>query len=746
MNSKKTGGRIRPAPLVLMYAPAIANDSPAAEGRSLSLLTVDTQNEYVDVDLHRQRVRCVLDGVESRGLVYRARRMQSRLDHHLATNRERYIRVYRSRMNRLLETGLFHASDMQTIRAYLYRLETHGDDNGGVASSEAPVSSGRTVFENGQLRERVVVGDVEDALIRLKSRFKLPLEIVESGEFRAFCRAMFQCQRDGGLAAPFYTTAEAYARRAGVVAARRRAGVCARLARSQRYSVLLEKADQRIGVSVAIERQRLFVGWVDDANDDGDATAQRIVTLLAELEHGVAEADPEARPVLVSVVGAQSEIRQAVARAVPCAYQIPSAPQFIDSLASVLLDPGGQFAVHVTSLVEVAKAIIHSHDAHKRWVERKQQPITLPDPAMATSHLHMFQQLVSVDYEFLLQLKTIVSPSCSGYFDNLLDRTLAPMFLALVQIFAVLDQAASVASTKDMSMADLAVLLARLEKSLQVLAAGTHPSSTDDMQMLAKHVILVFRSQLEAEYADALPTMILAHSLSFYPQESVRTTFAPPLALQSILDHARELWTRVTAATELEPHFTMPELYARHAAFCEALETARARYSDDLPSFFSMAKILALAGLAPNHEWDPFETLSAALCDAPVAAVAGLSDRGGGADEEASVQFADQCARDEMEIAISEDLERRNDDAVSTSSPKSVAQHCRELLMATFDYNEATPADAHSDQVAGFGASSDVIAAWQEPNDSPVHSLLLCYFDAAQLAPLVHDEAGSMLY
>ncbi|KAJ1938105.1 hypothetical protein EC988_007692, partial [Linderina pennispora] len=317
MNSKKNGGRVRPAPLVLMYAPADPSDSPVAENRSLSLLTVDTHNEYLDPDLHRQRVRCVLDGIESRGLIYRARRMQARLDHHLATSRERYIRVYRARMNRLLETGLFHPSDMQSIRAYLYTLETGEDDT---PISHAPVAMRRSVFENGQLRQKVSLSDVEDALIHFKTKFAMPTEMVESSEFRAFCRAMFQAQRDGSLTTPFYTTPDAYMSRVGLVADKGRKTLYQRLASAERYSVLLgaSSSGRYIGISVSVQQQRHFLGWAENS-DITSVAAQRVIAMLAELEHGIDGVGAETKPVLFSIISAGppwlSEIRQAAARA-----------------------------------------------------------------------------------------------------------------------------------------------------------------------------------------------------------------------------------------------------------------------------------------------------------------------------------------------------------------------------------------------------------------------------------------------
>ncbi|KAJ1942002.1 hypothetical protein EC988_006609 [Linderina pennispora] len=393
----------------------------------------------------------------------------------------------------------------------------------------------------------------------------------------------------------------------------------------------------------------------------------------------------------------------------------------------MLLDPAGQFAMHVTSLIEVAKAVIHSHDAHKRWISRKHQPITLPDPSIATSHLHMFQQMVSVDYEFLLQLKTIVSPESAAYFDNLLDRNMAPMFLALVQIFAVLDRAGSIASERNLSMSDLAVLFARMEKSLEVLAKGTHPSSTDDMQMLAKHVLAEFRTQLESEYSDVMLSMVLAHSLSFYPSDFVRSPFEPPLTLQSILEHGRTLWPK---ATQSEHEFSMPELYVRHVAFCDSLGVARTRHADDLPSYFSMSKMLSLAGMAPNQDMEPFATLSAALCECPVSAT--TIDV---ANEDAVL--VDQCSKAEMEIAVAGDMDSQNE--LNASGPISIAQHCHSMLVSAIDYNDAAAPVDQAEPAVNFGGSADVIATWQEPADTTVsaHSVLLCYFDAAQLAPLV---------
>ncbi|ORX66704.1 hypothetical protein DL89DRAFT_269752 [Linderina pennispora] len=579
--------------------------------------------------------------------------MQARLDHHLATSRERYIRVYRARMNRLLETGLFHPSDMQSIRAYLYTLETGEDDT---PISHAPVAMRR---------------DVEDALIHFKTKFAMPTEMVESSEFRAFCRAMFQAQRDGSLTTPFYTTPDAYMSRVGLT-------LYQRLANAERYSVLLgaSSSGRYIGISVSVQQQRHFLGWAENS-DITSVAAQR-------LEHGIHGVGAETKPVLFSIISAGppwlSEIRQAAARAFLASH-------FIDSLASMLLDPAGQFAMHVTSLIEVAKAVIHSHDAHKRWISRKHQPITLPDPSIATSHLHMFQQMVSVDYEFLLQLKTIVSPESAAYFDNLLDRNMAPMFLALVQIFAVLDRAGSIASERNLSMSDLAVLFARMEKSLEVLAKGTHPSSTDDMQMLAKHVLAEFRTQLESEYSDVMLSMVLAHSLSFYPSDF------------SILEHRPNALAKGDSVGARIQHARAVCPACRHSA--TAWDVARTRHADDLPSYFAMSKMLSLAGMAPNRDMEPFATLSAALCECPVSATT---------------------------------IDVVNEDAVLME-----IAHCHSMLVSAIDYNDAAAPVDQAEPAVSFGSSADVIATWQEPADTTVsaHSVLLCYFDAAQLAPLV---------
>ncbi|KAJ2799239.1 hypothetical protein H4R20_004518, partial [Coemansia guatemalensis] len=136
---KKVGGRSRPAPLVLMFEPVhgegiqqrqqLSADDEAAgiqpENRSLGLLLVDpTTREYIEPELHDCRVRCVFDGIESRGIIYRARRMQARLNQHLQADRQRYIRVYAQRMEALNATGAFNPIDMQIIRGHLTMLRS----------------------------------------------------------------------------------------------------------------------------------------------------------------------------------------------------------------------------------------------------------------------------------------------------------------------------------------------------------------------------------------------------------------------------------------------------------------------------------------------------------------------------------------------------------------------------------------------------------------------------------------------
>ncbi|PIA13563.1 hypothetical protein COEREDRAFT_11330, partial [Coemansia reversa NRRL 1564] len=116
---KRIGGRSRPAPLVLMFEPVhgeglhqsqeLSAEDEALhiqpENRSLGLLLVDpATREYVEPELHDCRVRCVFDGIESRGIIYRAKRMQARLIQHLRTDRQRYIRVYSQRMEALNAT------------------------------------------------------------------------------------------------------------------------------------------------------------------------------------------------------------------------------------------------------------------------------------------------------------------------------------------------------------------------------------------------------------------------------------------------------------------------------------------------------------------------------------------------------------------------------------------------------------------------------------------------------------------
>ncbi|KAJ2611705.1 hypothetical protein H4S08_003032, partial [Coemansia sp. RSA 1365] len=238
---KKIGGRSRPAPLVLMFEPVhgegaqqrqeLSAENEALnilpENRSLGLLLVDpATREYVEPELHDCRVRCVFDGIESRGIIYRAKRMQARLTQHLRTDRQRYIRVYAQRMEALNSTGRFNPIDMQIIRGYLTMLRNssesdplqigasaldctdrtnHGDDTELSSNIMA-----RAVVENGVLRKRAVTADVENALVQLMARFSLPSEFVGSPEFRKLCTKIFTAQMDGSLKEPFAIEADEY--------------------------------------------------------------------------------------------------------------------------------------------------------------------------------------------------------------------------------------------------------------------------------------------------------------------------------------------------------------------------------------------------------------------------------------------------------------------------------------------------------------------------------------------------------
>ncbi|KAJ2626825.1 hypothetical protein IW137_005825, partial [Coemansia sp. RSA 1287] len=184
-----------------------------------------------------------------------------------------------------------------------------------------------------------------------------------------------------------------------------------------------------------------------------------------------------------------SAVRQLVARSVGCCYHMDCAAQTINSLASCLLepvsrtDPYSRVTLCSASLVAVARAVANDAEAHQKWIDRKGCRIAPSSADCAHTMLPLFQQMVSVDYEFLLELKDIVlqrtgSMETAAHFDDMLDRNNAPMFLALVQALTLLDHCTKLVCSPRFTLPDLAVVLARLESTLESMSSGT-----DDMQL-----------------------------------------------------------------------------------------------------------------------------------------------------------------------------------------------------------------------------------------------------------------------
>ncbi|KAJ1798202.1 hypothetical protein LPJ75_006900, partial [Coemansia sp. RSA 2598] len=303
------------------------------------------------------------------------------------------------------------------------------------------------------------------------------------------------------------------------------------------------------------------------------------------------------------------------------------------------------------SLVRVAQEIADHPGAHALWTEHKHRPICLPGPRQSwTSYSALFQQMVSVDYDLLLQLRLLVvtddSASSGRHFDCLLDRNHAPMLLALVQLLALLDCAYKVTTRPDCSLSDLSIVLARLEATLDSLASGHHEASTDDMQLAARYVLDMLRSQLSPE--PMLLPMVLAHSLSLYPRQMAQSSLAPPLTSRKLLTLGHRIWTLLTP----EKGFSMPEMYTRWETFgTELRRAANQEDLEELPASFSTSRIYDLIGLPlSNRSYHPFSAISCVLHDSPIsAAAAGLARQPVPSDAEWEARLCDPDQLKELE-------------------------------------------------------------------------------------------------
>ncbi|KAJ1663013.1 hypothetical protein IW140_005420 [Coemansia sp. RSA 1813] len=799
---KKIGGRSRPAPLVLMFEPVVimhqqqstANvdeinqDDIRPETRSLGLLLVDPEtNDYAEPELHDCRVRCVFDSIETRGIVYRAKRMAAKLAHYLQIDRTRYIQVYRHRMQALRETKAYNDADMQTIRGHLAMLESEDSVYGSSldAHDKLVAPNSQSIIDHGALRIRTTERDVQEALIRLKSRFSLSLDVVTSAEFHAFCKASYMAQRDGTVDRPLSITADSYLDAVDrSVVERRLLTVRQQIGSAKHgggYSVILYGYHYIIGVFVSSAQQPASSLFELVPVDDAQTVADKVSGCLARLNSAMADEMAKAnsnKPQLISIVTAGTALGLHLLD-VPIVHPDPLFPtirtgcttQMLRTVASSLLssrhmytEENGSFSESKASivdcsmsLIEVARAIVTNEETQNVWTT-KHQALVLPSTPMSTaSYFRLFQQMVSVDYEFLLQLKDSVDNTASHqYFDILLDHGRAPMFLALVQMFALLNWCITLTTEQPFTMADLAVLLARLEATLEMLASGGIIGSapTDEMQAVARYVLSEFRAAIAVEFGgkdDCSPLycMLLAHSLSLYPRDdTVRTSFMQPLSSSQLLETARRLLQfDAINANGLHLELSMPELYLQWAEFHTKIDSiCGGTHLDELPSSFSVRKVMELVGLFSTEQLDrlgPMVSLSTILNEIPVSASA-LDDM-----IPNTLDGLTDMELKELEISVADKLKPRS---LVTGGTVSVAHSQTRLLTCVADYNEAPIAGAAEDPLT---SQQGIIAVWDiGPDDAPIDrppdrndefahsksncslSLLLRYFDPPNLQSL----------
>ncbi|KAJ2079397.1 hypothetical protein H4R24_003812 [Coemansia sp. RSA 988] len=728
------------------------------ENRSLGLLLVDpSTREYVEPELHDCRVRCVFDGIESRGIIYRARRMQARLNHHLQADRQRYIRVYAQRMEALNATGSFNPIDMQIIRGHLTMLRRAGESDPfqvdgssldyAVAAGHAnDIASGsnsmtRSVVEDGVLRKRTVAADVEHALVQLVARFALPSEFAESSEFRKLCMTTFTAQKDGSLKEPFSMEAGDYSLAVDRQWNRMRNTICRHLANAPYYSVLLcgrylHGQHSILAVSLEVGGQRHLLELVDVDIDAGhERLAQNVLEILRNLKFlFAADAGAAAEmPPLLAVVSSGNlpgmcKVRRAVTRSINCCYHMRCVVQLIDILAGGLLeegDAGDRVTRCSTALVAVAQAVVNNDEAQRQWAEHEGQRIVMPSTQsqLADGYLQLFQQIVAVDYEFLLSLKGLLCQTDNsvlvGHFDVLLDRSNAQMFLALVQMLALLERCQRLLRVPNTgTLADVAVVLARLEHTLDVMANGYGLRTSEDTQLIARRVLVRFREEIGSD-PDALLNALVAHSLSLYPGHNIREAFVVPLTLSQLLGCASETWRLLHC--QLDGSFSLPELHARWAVFRDVLDSTRATHAEDLPSTFSLRRILNLVGIgAADHSGlEPMASVASALGDGPVfAALSNALDilTIDGWDIRPS-RLSDPVKRKELLVAAVTHMEQNTADDISLG-PGSVAQRQDELLSCTVDEVQLAPEQQNPSDM--FEDNAAVIASWQEASDVPI--------------------------
>ncbi|KAJ2182245.1 hypothetical protein GGF45_000996 [Coemansia sp. RSA 551] len=815
--SKKAGGRTRPAPLLLMYELVHSPESEQlldplelvqAEHRSLELLLTDPETrDYQTPELHDCRVRCVFDSMESRGIVYRAKRMQAKLTHYLQIDRARYIRVYQARMNALIASGTFNAVDLQVIRGHLTMLENAGNSVGPISDvglreiEDHVLDSRQSVVDNGVLRKRTTAADIQRSLVCLAARFALPVDFASSREFRDVCSALFTAQKDSVLVRPFALgSSNEYSQSVDHELRITQKDICCQqLFDVLHYSVVLDgwqitQSSVLISVAVVVDATSFTFDWVV-VSHSAEAAAEQVAGVLQNLKHVFMETardsqKPSQMPPLLAIISngrvpLVSAVRQLVARSVGCCYHMDCAAQTINSLASCLLepvsrtDPYSRVTLCSASLVAVARAVANDAEAHQKWIDRKGCRIAPSSADCAHTMLPLFQQMVSVDYEFLLELKDIVlqrtgSMETAAHFDDMLDRNNAPMFLALVQALTLLDHCTKLVCSPRFTLPDLAVVLARLESTLESMSSGT-----DDMQLVAYCMLAKLRRTALANEESALMCMVLAHSLSLYPTDTVRDLYAEPLSSVRVLEFANSLWPQISRTQNAG--FTMPELYTKWAEYCDAMDGVRRTHASNLPSTFSMRRILALTGVGSSApaNLEPMLSLASTLCDGPVCTPSLLTEflheynTYGGIES----RLSDPFHRTELLVAamVRDKHNAQQGKATRTANTASIVQKHNDMVTFCVDLNEPTdqgvgpvatgPAvydedtaiiatwhddDTHAQMAS---AASDMDTAIYDELDQPVHNsltdagyaadsmppptLLLCYFDSQNLSPLL---------
>ncbi|KAJ1882828.1 hypothetical protein H4R99_004229 [Coemansia sp. RSA 1722] len=832
----KIGGRNRPATLLLMFSPVSAPDTsekPTAdpETRSLGLLHYDTQtNEYEYPELHDCRVRSVFDGPESRGILYRAKRMQGKLDQALRSNRARYTEVYKMRMLKLEESGRYCPMDMEVIRGHLTTLQSTMECSSIGPGAQGWLTNGVASEDKSEaVVDRVEADKVLMAVAALRNRFALPVEFVQCAEFQGLACVLTTAaaQRSGRqLHHAVPKTADQYREAIARAHGSFRDRVCREIAQASDADTAgsNEPGHSTIALSLLIhghklahhhhddhqpdrvllrlfashQRRTFPIGWLlVDTHEPTDRLAEQVTQTVSALQDTVSRHSSKPTCVVSVVVAGlwrwskTSELRAHVAQLLGCSWHMPSISHTVDHLAFNLLrriDPSTPDILYECSqaLVSVAQEIAGHPEAHSLWTMHNHQEINLPKPTDPwTSYFLLFQQMVSADYDLLLQLRSVVviDDKHAGCFDCLLDRTRAPMFLALVQLLELLNHVRKTSIQPDCLLSDLAVVLARLEATLISLSSGMHDSATDHMQVAATHLLSCFRLYL-GDRQTLLP-MILAHALSPYPQCPSLSSVTPPLSSSGLLAFARDIWTQLTKPKH---QLSMPELYTRWDMFVTELRRAASReIMDELPASFSVAKMFGFLGLSldNNKACYPFSVVAAILGDCPGSLPADTElELPGGPDTWEQHKLFDPHQLLELEMLASENTINPESSTPASSTPVampnavSIYEHQQQILnntaaesanisqspephtsslehpntsnVSNMHLSNAEPPQAgelggidHATAAAAAAAAATILAASSDvdPADEPLSpdspSLLLCYFDRNALQPLL---------